>query len=318
MTPSKTMLEWVEEYLHYRRKLGFQLRTEGKQLVRFGKYVDELGYRGPLTVDLALAWARLPKNVSPLYRARRLEGVRGLAKYLAIFDPQTEIPPNRILGPAHRRPYPYIFSDTEIRLLMETAANLAPTNGLRLRTYSTLIGLLACTGLRISEALKLTCDDVDLDHGMLRIVETKFRKSRIVPVHTSTVDVLRQYARFRDRYCSDTETTAFFLAERGTALNYSTVRTTFRNLCTSLSRVISEHRPLPRLHDLRHTFVCRRLLGWYRDSIDIDHSISALSVYLGHAKVTDTYWYITGIPELLSISAKRFEAFVEPNQGENR
>lgn len=318
MTQSKTMLEWVEEYLLYRRKLGVQLQIEGKQLIRFAEYVDGLGSHGPLTVDLALHWARLPKDASPLHWARRLEVVRCFAKYLAIFDPETEIPPSKILGPAHRRPQPYIFSDTEISRLMEAAGKLTPANGLRPRTYTTLMGLLACTGLRISEALRLICDDVDFERGLLRIVETKFRKSRMVPLHASTVDVLRRYAQFRDQYRPTAESQAFLLAERGTALNYSTVRITFRKLWSNLTAKTDEGRPLPRLHDLRHTFVCQRLLRWYRDGVDIDHSISVLSVYLGHAKITDTYWYVTGTPELLSASARRFEAFVEPDEGGKR
>lgn len=317
MTDSKSMQEWVEEYLTYRRKLGFQLRIEGMQLLQFAKYVDGLEYCGPVTTELALKWATLPKGTSRLYWARRLEVVRCFTRYQSIFDPKTEIPASHILGPAHRRSQPYIYSDTEIAQLMEVAGNLAPSNGIRPRTYRTLIGLLACTGLRISEALKLTRDDVDRKRGLLRIVETKFRKTRIVPLHDSTIEQLSKYTRFRDRYLPMAQSKAFFLAERGTSLKYSTVRTTFRKILQRVTNNTTKDGRLPRLHDLRHTFVCRRLLQWYRDGVDVNHSISALSVYLGHAKVTDTYWYVTGIPELLSESAKQFEAFGE-SRGENQ
>jgi integrase len=315
MTVSKTMVEKVEEYLSLRRKLGYQLRIEGQQLLRFAKYVDELGYRGPITTDLALNWARLPKEAAPLCWARRLEVVRCFAKHRAIYEPETEIPPHGILGPAHRRPHPYIYSDKEISALLQAAMGLSPMGGLRPRTYATLFGLLACTGLRISEALRLRCKDVDLQEGVIRIVESKFQKTRLVPLHPSAVTKLGEYARFRDSCLPVNHAEPFFANERGSALPLSTVHSTFSSLRCLLGWRNPTARHLPRIHDLRHTFVCRRLLKWYEEGTDINHAILDLSTYLGHAKVTDTYWYITGIPELLSQIALRFELFAGSERG---
>ena len=149
------------------------------------------------------------------------------------------------------------------------------------------------------------------------IRESKFHKSRLVPLHPSVVPVLREYARLRDLHHPIPQTEAFFVSDRGTRLPYSTVRQTFRKLCKHLP---AHHRAPeargPRIHDLRHTFACRRLLGWYAEGVDLDHAVAALSTYLGHAKVSDTYWYLTGIPELLNLAAGRFERFTSFNPGD--
>ena len=180
------MVARVEAYLNARRKLGFQLHIEGGELLRFARYADSCGHRGALTTDLALRWAQEAKSSTGLYRARRLEVVRCFAKHQAAFDPETEIPPKGLLGPAHRRTQPYIFKQAEIIRLMTAALQLPPRHGLRGQTYEVLIGLLACTGLRISEALRLRRADVDLIAGVLSIRLTKFRKSRERPLPTSS------------------------------------------------------------------------------------------------------------------------------------
>jgi integrase len=192
MISERTMVSWVEEYLCYRRKLGYRLKTEGAQLLKFAQYADKEGCGGHLTTDLALRWIRLPEDVSPLYLARRLEVVRCFARYLAVFDPLTEVPPKGILGSAHRRTAPHIYSEKEIETLLKACAELEPADGLRPHTYGTLFGLLSCTGLRISEALKLRDEDVDLERGLLTIRETKFHKSRLVPLHPSVTEVLKE------------------------------------------------------------------------------------------------------------------------------
>ncbi len=309
------MLKQAQEYLAYRRKLGFKLRTEGYLLLTFARFADQIKHRGAITTELALQWARLPENTTPLYQARRLEVVRCFAKYRAIFDPNTQIPPDGILGPAHRRTQPYIYSDQQIAQLLRATAKLSPIGGLRPRTYGTLFGLLACSGLRISEALALTRRDVDLERQTLIIRESKFHKSRLVPLHPSACRSLLKYAQFRDRRWQMPMTPAFFLGEHGTALNYSTVETTFSNLRNGLGWALPRGRRRPRIHDLRHTFACRRLLKWHKEGRDIEHAVAALSTYLGHAKVTHTYWYLTGIPELFAVTAKNFERFTRSMQG---
>lgn len=318
MSHAKTMLTLAQEYLDYRRNLGFQLIVEGKQLLKFAEYADGMGHEGSITTELALRWARLPENSSPLYEARRLEVVRCFAKYRAIFDSDTEIPLSGLLGVAHRRTQPHIYSEGEIRDLLAAAAQLVPLTGLRSSTYTTLFGLLASTGLRPSEAFRLRREDVDFERRVLTIVGTKFHKSRLIVIHPSTCDRLQKYALIRDRHFPISESDSFLLSRQGSSLKYSTVRSTFRSICDRLKWKSNGHRKRPRMYDLRHTFACRRLLQWYRDGVDVDHAMASLSTYMGHAKVTDTYWYITGIPELLQIAAQRFEDFAQLDGKENR
>ena len=315
MSEPTRMVHLVEEYLSYRRRLGYQLRIVGQMLLEFARYADRVGHSGPLTTELAVRWARLPIGASPLYQARRLEVVRCFARHRAIFDPATEIPAERLLGSAHRRTDPYIYSEAELSTLLAAARQLSSRIGLRPRTYATLIGLMICTGLRISEALKLSRSDVDWGHGTLMIRESKFHKSRLVPLHPSVVPVLREYARLRDLLHPIAQTEAFFVSDQGTVLPYSTVCHTFRKLCKQLPLSTRPGGRAPRIHDIRHTFACRRLLRWYSDGVDLDHAVAALSTYLGHAKVSDTYWYLTGIPELLNLAASRFERFTSLDPG---
>lgn len=299
----------AQKYLKYRRDLGFQLKTEGKQVLAFAEYADRSGHKGAISTDLALKWARLPQGASTLYHARRLEVVRCFARYAAIFDERTEIPAKGLLGKAHRRVQPHIYSEEELRKLMGAAFGLSPAGGLRPRTYEALFGVLSSTGLRISEALRLNRNDVDLDQGVLTIAETKFHKSRLVPLHPSSVRYLQEYAQFRDGYCCTPLSERFFLSEGGGELKYSTVRTTFRTICHDLGWEGASGVRRPRLYDFRHTFACRRLLAWCRDGTDLNHAVLALSTYMGHERVTDTYWYLTGTPELMQVAGERFRLF---------
>ncbi len=301
-----SMVERVEAYLEARRRLGFQLQITGSELLRFARYADDSGHRGPVTTDIALRWAQCAKEAARVYRARRIEMVRTFARHQAVIELATEIPPAHLLGPARRRMPPYVYSEREIVLLLTAAAKLRAPDGLRAETYSSLFGLLACTGLRISEALALEKTDVNFDTGVTRIRETKFRKTRLVPLHPTTTTALSQYAGMRDKVMP--RTSSFFVGKTGNPLPYSTVRTVFRKLADSVLDVQSAHRR-PRIHDLRHTFACRTLLRWYRAGADVDERIAVLSTYLGHAKVSDTYWYLTGVSELMRTVSDRFERF---------
>ena len=308
MRRARTMVARVEAYLKRRRGVGFELRIEGDELLRFARWTDARGHRGPVTTDLALGWARSAGQATPLYRARRLEIVRCFARHQAALEPGTEIPPSGILGPAHRRTAPYIYSSREIARLLALAGRLRSPRRLRGRTYVALLGLLACTGLRISEALALDRTDLDLRAGVLVIRRTKFRKSRLVPLHPTATRALRAYLVCRDRSPS-LGSAALFVDEAGQRPPYSTVRTVFRGLANRAIGATPSDRRRPRLHDLRHTFACQCLLRWYRGGHDVDHRMPALSTYLGHAKVSDTYWYLTGVPQLMAITARRFERF---------
>ena len=308
MKKQKTMVAQVKEYIAYKQNLGFQLRKDATLLLSFAKYADESGHTGPITTELILKWVRRPQKVSQSYQSRRVVVTRGFAKYQAIFSPKTEIPPPRVLGATNRRTDPYIYSQQEISVLLQACTHLRPIDGLRPRTYATLFGLIACTGLRVSEALKLSVDDVDLANGVILITETKFHKSRLVPLDPSASNALCKYAKFRDQYHPIAKSRKFFLQESGNSLVYSAVLSTFIKLREKLGWCTKGKRQ-PGIRDLRHSFACRRLLLWYKEGVDINHAIYSLSTYLGHVKVSSTYWYLTGIPELFAIAVKKFEKF---------
>lgn len=309
MIDTPTMVTLAEDYLVLRRRLGFALKSSGQQLIGFARYADSIGHRGPITIDLAVGWARLPRDASPCWWARRLDIVRQFAQYRRLFDPQTEIPPAGLLGPSSRRVTPHIYSDKEIAALLDAAGKLRPAGGLRPHTYVTLLGLLLSAGLRISEALQLGCSDIDFDDGVLTVRRTKFRKSRLVPLHPSTVTALAKYARKRDEHFPGTPVPAFFVNEPGKPLRASTVASTFCVLRDQLGWTRDRDGRRPRLHDMRHTMAVCTLLRWYREGMDVDRKMPALSTYLGHVEVRDTYWYLTAVPELMAITAARFEAY---------
>lgn len=303
----ESMMDRVEEYLRVRRSLGYKLKIEGGELHRFAQFAEKQKHSGPITVELAVAWAKSSKKDSQLFHARRIETLRGLTKFCALFEQETEIPSPKLLGRAHRRISPYIYTPQEILELIDAAGQIEPQGGLRPETMRHLIGLLSATGLRISEALYLNRTDVDLDHGYLLIRETKFNKSRYVPLHPTAVQAMYEYTDIRERKMPfATNATAFFLNGKGAPFQYRQALYAFQSIRRRLGWEKKGKRP-PRLHDLRHTFACRRLLAWYEQGIDINRAILYLSVYLGHYKVTDTYWYLTGIPSLMAIAAERFE-----------
>ncbi|MFT3764786.1 MAG: tyrosine-type recombinase/integrase [Minicystis sp.] len=310
MTQRPTMEALVEDYLARRRSLGFALRIDAGQLRSFARFADTASHRGPLTIDLMTRWATTPGHCARRFPGRRLDVLRPFARERAAIDPANEIPPAGHLGPARRRGVRHIYTDAQLRALVAEAHNLGPPGSLRPVTYATLFGLLAACGLRVSEALRLTCADVDLDHAVLTIRMTKFRKSRMVPLHATTADALRAYARHRDRVVRRQPAAPFFVTKAGSPLPYSTVRHAFKRLRSSLGwdRAV----PRPRIHDLRHTFACRRLGAWYAAGDDAAVRVAALATYLGHAHVSDTYWYLTGSPELLAFAAQRFELFAAP------
>ena len=258
MSRRTSMLVRAKEYLAHRPELGYAMESSGTLLLGIARFADSTKHNGPLTADLILRWASLPQAASPRYRAERLSIVRGFARHLAAEDGRSQVPDRCLLGNNHDRLQPHIYSDSQLGELILAAAKLRPVYRLRPHTYSTLFGLLASTGLRVSEALGLDKEHVDLAQGVLRIEETKFRKSRLVPLHATTTRALRQYSRDRDRLTRDSE--VFFVGGNGEALPYSTVRSTFRRICVQLRWRSNGEMPRPRMHDLRHSFACRRLL----------------------------------------------------------
>ncbi len=306
----QTMTKLVEDYLIMKRRLGFDMKHNGSQLLCFAHFADNKGHRGPLTLELAVQWATWNANRS-ITSARRIDVLRPFVQYLTQFDISNEIPPPHLFGPSHRRLVPHIYSSKEVQTLMQAALQLPSESGLRAVTYETFFGLLAATGLRLSEALQLMCHDVDLRAGLITVRQTKFRKTRLVPLHPSTKKALQRYADLRDQKVPQSRCDDFFLLEGGRQLKKRTVAWQFQQLREQLHWRSRGDYLAPRIHDFRHSFICHCLLRWYQQGINIDKHILALSTYVGHAKVTDTYWYITGIPELMAITAQRFEQFVQ-------
>lgn len=308
----------IDDYLAERRRQGFQLRSRDTLLAGFARFVAARHHRGPVTVDLVTEWVREAKggHGSPGTWARRLARLRHFLCYLKQFEPDTELPEPSLFGPEPGRVAPHIYREEEIVELLAAARRLGPRGSLRPATFETLFGLMASTGLRVSEAIHLRDADVDLKRGMLTVRQTKFAKSRQVPMHPSTVEALARYRRQRARRVLTTADTPFFIGSRGRRLGQPLgdrqVHRVFNGLRDGLGWINRGAHDAPRLHDLRHAFVVRRLMRWHAEGIDIDQMMLALSTYLGHAEIFYTYWYLTAVPELMALAAGKFEHFANP------
>ena len=242
----------VDDYLTARRGLGFDLGSAEGFLRDFASHADRIGHSGSLTVELAVQWARSSRSSNPAQAARRLAVVRPFARYRALFDPATEVPPVGLLGRIPRRSTPHIYTEAEMAALLQQASCLLPRHGLRPATYVAYFALLASTGLRLSEACRLTTDDVDLVNGILTIRETKFRKSRLVPLHPTTTQALARYADYRDACLAAPRSEYFFRTELGPRLTSTAVGKTFRRIKQRLDWTGHGRTRQPRIHDLRH------------------------------------------------------------------
>jgi integrase len=293
----------VEDYLSVRRALGYKLAENGRLLPDFVAYLEAAG-ASTVSTELAVAWATQPTCSTPVWWSRRLAMVRGFARHLKALDPDTEIPPHGLLPHRCRRVAPYLYSDADIAALMAAARALPSPQ--RAATYETLVGLLAVTGMRIGEAVRLDRDHIDWDEGILTVWNSKFHRSRAVPLHPTTLDAVRRYARLRDEFCPHPKTPSLLLSTTGTRLHLGSIRHVFPDLVRSAGL---EHagRRRPRPHDLRHSFAVRTLLGWYRAGVDVEAHMPLLSTYLGHSNPENTYWYLSAVPELLFLAAERLE-----------
>ena len=296
-------MEAVEEYLRLRRALGYKLARQGQLLHDFACYLDIHG-ADHVTVDLAVAWSTLPRQVQPIWWHQRLGVVRGFAAHQVAIDPRTEVPPKGLLVRNSHRRAPYLYSSSEITSLMRAAGMLCYP--LKAATYETLIGLLACTGMRVGEAIRLDRADVDLDCGVITVLHSKFGKSRRLPLHKTTAQALAAYDRRRDELCRHPKDDSFFVSLRGTRLNHSVVDAVFRALGQTAG-IDRTARGNPRAHDLRHSFAVETLVGWYRSGSDAGARLPVLSTYMGHTSPSSTYWYLQAAPELLSLAAQRLE-----------
>lgn len=295
----------VSDYLRTRRAMGYKLAQDGRLLHQFAAYLDSIGAEH-LTITDALSWVSEGCDAAAAWRAGRLSIVRVFARYLMALDPATEIPPVGLLPEPSHRVVPHIYSDDEIQRIIHEAGRLAPEH--RADTYQTLIGLISVTGMRVGEIVRLDRDDVDLNDGIVTIRNTKFGKSRQVPVHPTTTQALGGYAHRRDARRPTPKSPSFFTSSIGTRLLRDNISTVFSRLVQSARLAAPSGKRRPRAHDLRHTFAVRCLMGWYRSGLNVHQCLPLLSTFLGHVDPATTYWYLSAVPELIELVADQLDA----------
>jgi integrase/recombinase XerD len=306
----------LADYLQLRRSLGHELADVGRLLPGFVSFLDAEG-AATVTIQAALTWAQQPATgrVTSV-GSRRMTAARGFARYLAGIHDGTQIPPIGLIAPPQRRRRPFIYSPADIEAVMSQIRS-SITSPLRAGTYQTLIGLLVVSGLRIGEAIKLDRSDIDWSSAVLLIRESKFGKSRLVPLHPSAMEVLAEHADLRDTLQPGPTQPSFFVSLTRRRLSYAVVCQTFRQLVDSAGVGVGAPSK-PRLHDLRHTFAVRTMLEWYRSGQDVGARLPALSTYLGHREPASTYWYLSAAPELLALAAARQHAAWSAARSEER
>jgi integrase/recombinase XerD len=294
----------LDDYLRLRRALGHKLAEHERQLTRFVERLDDAGV-DYVTMAETLAFV-LDPDLDPASSvpAKRLMAVRGFTRYLSAIDPRTEVPPTGLVAYRPTGRVPYLFCDDDVAAVVR-AARASTRSAFRAETLTSLIVLLAVTGMRVGEALRLDCDDIDCSQAVIKVRNTKFGKSRDVAVSDSTIDALAAYERARDTRRS--ATSRLFVSLAGTPVNYSHFGLSFRQ-AVQASGVGADASSRPRVHDLRHSFAVRTLLGWYRAGLNVEALLPRLSTYLGHREPRFTYRYLTATPELLGHAAARLDA----------
>jgi integrase len=303
-----TLEQQAADYLQIRRALGFKLERAEKLIAQYLANLDITG-QDRVTVDNALEWARLPAAGGGNWWAQRLSVVRCFAIYLHALDPAHEVPPADVLARRIRRAVPYLYTEQEIWALMAATGRLR--GQLRRATYRTLFGLLAVTGMRVGEAIRLDRPDLDSAAGVVTVRDSKFGKSRALPLYPTTVTALREYLRIRAAHRHADVSDALLISAAGTRLIYCNVHTTFRQLRTHAGLTARSSACRPRVHDLRHRFAVQTLLDWYRDGVDVPPRLPLLSTYMGHTHPRHTFWYLQAAPELMAIAGQRLEAAQE-------
>ena len=293
----------VAGYLALRRAMGFKMEKHGPLLGSLAGYLEGAGL-ATVTTQAALEWAMLPQGAHPHRWKQRLDAARGFAHYLAASDPAAEVPPAGLLTARPNRHEPYIFTRQEISTLLAAAGQ--HRWHLPAVTYPALFGLIASTGMRLSEAIGLDDADADLDEAMITIRDSKYGKSRRIPVDPTVTAALRDYLRRRRALHPEPAAPALFISAYGTRLLGHHADAEFRRV-TILTGIGANAVNPPRIHDMRHSFAVRALAGWYRDGGDVAARMPLLSAYLGHVSPVSTYWYLHAVPELLTLAARRLE-----------
>jgi integrase len=299
------LIDDVERYIALRRSLGFKLRKSSRHLQCFARFATERGETN-VRVATAVAWAATAPT--PDTRHRRLGDVVRFARFLRAEDTAHEIPPTNLFAAPKSRPVPYIYTPDELVRILETAGQLRrqKPNPMRAQMYVMLFGLIAATGLRVSEALNLTFDDL-LPGGVLQIRDTKFGKSRLVPLHRSVIDALNRYLDLRRRFAGSAD--HLFLSIKGRALSHEMANYTFRRILR-LANIAPGRVRRPRIHDLRHGFATRVLEQCSTRRDAVARHFVALATYMGHTDIACTYWYLQATPELMTDIAAAAEALI--------
>ena len=293
----------IERYISLRQTLGYKLKKTQRNLRNYARFASERGDTH-VTTSSATAWAGTAP--SPYARSIRMQIVNHFARFLHAEDSTHEVPS---LVPFHHiyvRPLPYIYAPEEISKIIAATNSLRQQYPLRREIYATMLGLIAVTGLRVSEALALRLDDVQAG-GVLRIRITKFGKSRLVPLHPSAFAVLERYLDLRRRITT-TDDEHVFISLRGCKIADRTMHCTFLRILKN-AKIAPERVRRPRIHDLRHTFATRALEKCASDRKSVARHFVALSTYLGHIDIKSTYWYQEATPELMSEIAIAAESF---------
>jgi integrase len=302
----------LQRYLAIRRNLGYDLSTSERILKRFVSFLEEKN-ETHIRTELFLEWKQTFGRAKQSTWVHRLSMIRLFATWLHSLDSRHQIPPRSLISGRYRRKQPYIYTDDEIKGIVKTAAILPSRNGIREITYPAFFGLVAVTGLRISEAISLNNNDVDLKNGVITLHNGKNHKSRILPVTMCTAEYLGEYVRKRDRLLGQTPE-PFFVSDEGLRLTDCAVRYNFAAVCQMIGlrsqQRFHKHGIGPRIHDLRHTFAVKVMMNWYKDGKNIDREMLKLITYLGHQSLPHTYWYIEAVPELLALASQRAESAI--------
>jgi len=298
------LMKKVDEYLALRRAAGYALEVPEYHLRNFARFAAQHDQK-LIRTSMVIEWASQAPSLNQ--REHRLQTVARLARYLQVEDPCHQVPPRGVFRRKRTRPTPYIWTPQQITLLLQAASRLEPQDSLRPHVYSTLFALLSVTGMRISEALALQLDDFDSETLLIR--ETKFKKSRRIPLHQTAVAGLQRYIEYRGRIA--TEHKFMFISVRGQPLDRSSVSWVFRRLLKTIELDPGQRGRRPRIHDLRHTFATRALETSPEGRDNIGRHMLALSTYLGHTNISDTYWYLEATPTLMRDISDDCEAFMQ-------
>jgi integrase len=294
----------LDDYLRLRRSLGYKLVRAGQLLANFVAYAEAAG-SDHIRVDLALSWAVLTSNPDTRWRAQRLGILRRFARYLHAIDPAHEVPPTGLISSGRRRPAPFLYSKDQVVALMAAARGLR--SPLQAATVETIVGLLAVSGLRVGEVIRLNTGDVDFERGLLIVRSSKNGTSRTVPLHRSTIEALHSYTALRDRCFPLPRSDSFFVSTVGKRVRSGNLLEAFASVAARADLPAGTARQRPRLADLRHSFAVQTLLDWHEANLDVGARLPILSTYLGHLSPASTYWYLSASPQLLAAAAARLE-----------